>query len=230
TVMNKAREPDKILYTRLRWEDPELLFRVIEERYEVSHDKSPGSEMWGKYFCESVGGVPVKDYVVSKILPRPRDIVYLVKAAVSNAVNRRHSKVEEEDIRDAEPSYSQYAIKSILVENGISMPELESVIYEFVGGTAILSEEEVLRNIRQGLKDSAKETYALQHLIGLTFLGLEVRPGDFLFAEDPDEFRKNSVLASKLRNQRQGLQRFKVNPAFHAYLEVHDQGNSLASG
>ena len=38
-VAAAAREPDKISYTRIRWEDPELLLRVIEERYVASHGK-----------------------------------------------------------------------------------------------------------------------------------------------------------------------------------------------
>jgi hypothetical protein len=32
--------------------------------------------------------------------------------------------IEQDDIEDAEPAYSQYAVKSILVENGVTLPEL----------------------------------------------------------------------------------------------------------
>src|SRR6185437_4111526 len=51
-VQAAAKEPDKLSFTRLRWDDDELLLRVIEERYVASHgpDSDPTS-LWRKYFC-----------------------------------------------------------------------------------------------------------------------------------------------------------------------------------
>ncbi len=221
-VSEKADEPDKIFYTRLSWEDPGLLFRVIEERYEASHPDSSGEELWNKYFCKSIHGVPTKNYLISRILPRPRDIVYLVKAAVSNAVNRRHATVQQDDILDAEPSYSLYAGKSILVENGVSLPELEKILFEFAGSNAVLSEHEVRALVLKGLGDKERLDYAVNHLIGLGFLGVEIRESQFDFVEDYGEFKKSPVMARRLRSSRGAPQRLKVNPAFHAYLEIVD--------
>jgi len=197
-VLERAREADKLLYTRLTWNDPELLFRVIEERYEAyeaSHEGAAGAELWSLYFCRTVKGIPTKDYLIAKILPRPRDMVYLVKAAVSKAVNRRHSMVKEEDILDAETEYSQYALKSILVENGVTLPELESILYEFAGTAAIVTEQELRSTVLKVLGDKTRVDYAISHLIGLTFLGVETRDNQFDFVEDYSEFKKRSVVA-----------------------------------
>ncbi len=48
------------------------------------------------------------------------------KAAITTAINRKHAKVTADDILTAEKQYSQFAIDSILVENGISIRELDS--------------------------------------------------------------------------------------------------------
>ena len=125
-IVNTADEPDKISYTRLTWADPELLLRVIEERYISSHGpESDPAQMWHKYFTDQVRNVATREYLVSRILPRPRDIVYFVKAAVSFAVNRKHDRVEEKDVTDGEMQYSQYAWDSIMVENNSTIPQLE---------------------------------------------------------------------------------------------------------
>ena len=72
--------------------------------------------MWRRYFCPQVKGIPTREYLTSRILKRPRDIVYFVKAVVSFAVNRKHDRVEEKNVIDGEKQYSQYALDSILVE------------------------------------------------------------------------------------------------------------------
>jgi len=216
-----AREPDKIGYSKLSWNDPELLLRIIEERFVASHAGNvQPHEMWTRYFCPTVKGNGTKDYLLSRILPRPRDLVFFVKAAIGNAVNRGHTRVEEHDVLDAENQYSQYALDSIQVENGIGTRPLEAILYEFVGSSACQSEGQVNRVLfKAGVEASAIQR-TIDQLCALTFLGVEVNEGDFRFADDPPEHRKNWVLARKLADKRDGFVRFRVNPAFWAFLEI----------
>ena len=60
---------------------------------------------------------PVKQYLIDTILPRPRDLLYLVKTALQNAINRSHGRIEEEDLLDAEVEYSHFALNSLMAEN-----------------------------------------------------------------------------------------------------------------
>lgn len=217
-----AREPDKLSHTRLLWDDPEMLFRIVEERYKASHGPhSDPSDMWGRYFVPEVRQHPIKEYLAGRILPRPRDIVYLVKAAVSFAVNRGHERVEERDIVDAEKQYSQYAIDSIMVENGITVPQLQDVVLEFAGSDAILRESAVKAKILAARLPEPVADSVVQHLVSLTFLGQEVRPDEFVFTDDWKELRKNSVFAERLASEKGVERRYKVHPAFHAYLEIN---------
>jgi hypothetical protein len=222
-VAAAAREPDKLAYTRIRWDDSELLLRIIEERYVASHGKdSDPRVMWRNYFCPLTRGKPTRDYLTSRILSRPRDIVFLVKAAVSFAVNRKHARVEERDILDGEKQYSQYALDSILVENGITIPQLESVLFEFVGASPIISDSRVREFISKANISSDKIDGVLLHLVNLSFLGLETAEGAFAFADEPREMKKNMVLSERLVTEQGGGKRYQINPPFRAYLEVPD--------
>lgn len=223
-VASMARERDKIPFSKLSWTDSEQLLRVVEERL-VSSTNDPAitrGALWERYFDPQVNGQNTKQYFLSRILQRPRDLLFFVKAAITTAINRKHPKVEAQDILDAERQYSQFAIDSILVENGISLQELEEVIYEFAGSLVILSEEEVIAAlVRANIPADAHES-AINHLINLTFLGIETKEGEFRFSEDEQEARINSVLAAKLASDLARSSRYKINSAFCAFLQVQE--------
>jgi hypothetical protein len=214
-----ASEPDKIPYSKLQWGDRELLMRVIEERFVASHEGTvrPG-QMWERYFCKTVGGIRTRDYFASRILPRPRDLVFFVKAAMATAVNRNHTLVTEEDIRESEKQYSQFAFGSILVEDSAMEERIEDILYEFVGSSPILTEDEIASRLSKvGVSDMPR---LIELLCSVTFLGLEVRRDRFRFVEDPQEYRKALSLAQQVaRHARRGL-RFQIHYAFWAFLEV----------
>ena len=220
-VLAVTREPDKLSFIRLRWDDEELLLRIIEERYIASHGESADpSSMWRNYFCAQVRGISTREYIVRQILKRPRDIVYFVKAAVSNAVNRKHNRVEEKDILDGEKVYSQYALDSILVENGITIPQLEDVLFQFSGSMPVISETEARKTVSKAALPTEKVDYVVEHLIRLTFLGLEVGPDKFAFSDESRELKRNQALARRYAEQSNIETRMEINRAFRAYLEI----------
>ncbi len=222
-LTDAADEPDKISHTRLTWNDSELLLRIIEERYVASHGPtSDPANMWHKYFCSEVRGMPTRDYLVSRILPRPRDIVYIVKAAVSFAVNRKHDRVEQKDILDGEMQYSQYAWDSILVENSSTIPDLDKVLLEFVGGPSVLSESMVRQHISSAGIDAEKVDDVIAQLVNLTFLAVEVSRGKFAYADEKKELQKNVVLASRFAAAQGVEHRYEINAPFRAYLELKE--------
>ncbi len=220
-VMNVAREPDKIPYSRITWSDKELLLRVVEERYITSHEgQTTASELWRRYFCETVRGIPTRDYFVTQTLPRPRDLLFFVNAAVGTAINRGHTVVEERDVLDAERQYSQNALESILVETGANASCLEGIIYEFAGARAYLTYSEVAACIARAGIPEAEVEKVIGNLCALTFLGVEVNPSDFRFADDPNEYRKNLALAKRFSESSQSPVQYMINRPFWAFLEV----------
>lgn len=166
--------------------------------------------------------MPTKEYLIDRILPRPRDLLFFVKAALSIAVNRRHSKVCADDIEEAEKEYSQYALDSILVENGMTVHQIQRVIYEFMGCQKCLEGQDIENFFDKAGLDRDQHPYVLERLCALSFLGVEVSASEFRFVkdQDPQEFSKNEVLARKLVAVRGGNARYMVNKPFWAYLEV----------
>jgi hypothetical protein len=219
-IIEIAREPDKLAVTRLAWKDPEMLSRIVEMRFSASHPGAgDGSELWSRFFCPTVKGQPTKDYMLSRVLPRPRDIVYLVKGAISTAVNRGHTRIQDTDVNSAEYEYSRYAMDSIMVENSITLPQLESVLYEFVGSPAVITQPQVTQILTKAAIPSEKHRDVTEHLIGLSFLGIEIDRGQFVYSDEPRELRKNLVLAINLAIDEQS-RRYAIHPAFWAYLEI----------
>jgi len=220
-IMKYARERDKISYTRIHWDDPLLLLRVIEERFISNESFASIGDIWKTYFCTTVRGVETKDFIIQNIIPRPRDIIYVVRTALANAVNHKQSLIKEEDLIDAQYKYSKYALDSLLVENGISLENIENLIYEFIGISEIVNENEIRLAMKKSLVPLEKEKIVFNLLCDRTFIGREVNSDDFRFQYNDEDSKKYEVMSSKTAESRPDkLKRFKINKAFHSYLEI----------
>ncbi len=181
--------------------------------------------MWGKYFCETVKGKPTKEYILERIIPRPRDIIYMCKASIDEAINSEHSIVEENDILKGEKKYSQYALDSLLVEKGIRAQKLETILYEFLGATEILHRNQVLLILKDAKIEEDEFENIINVLLDLTFLGLEISHNNFIFLYNENDKLKYNILARKyVKNSREKEYRYSINRVFHSYLEIKQNG------
>ena len=221
-IRKVAHEPDKMPYSLLKWDSTELLCSIIEERFLSTFKTASGPEaLWNQYFCPTVNEISTRDYILETILKRPRDIIFFVNAAVTTAINGRHPRIEEEDILVAEKEYSQYAFESVNVENTLPDINLEDVLYEFVGMSAILTRSEVLDTLQDaGLSDEEKIEQMIEVLHDLTFLGMEVEEDTFVFSDAPEESRKNKTRARRFARKKGQEERFQIHRAFQAFLET----------
>ena len=222
-IRRVAREPDKMPYSLLRWDDTELLCSVIEERFISSFEIPPDpTSLWQQYFCPTVNGIPTREYITSTILKRPRDIIYLVSVAVMTAINRRRIRIEEEDIIEAEKMYSQYVFESVNVENTSPDIDLEKVLSAFFGVPTVLTKREVLEALRfAGISDEMIEP-TIDILRDLTFLGSKIDENQFVFSDAPEESRKNKILAQRFAMANPDEEHFQIHRAFQAFLETKE--------
>jgi hypothetical protein len=139
-----------------------------------------------------------------------------------SAVNSGHQEITEEDVLRAEVAYSQFVCDVVRVENGISVQQLESILYEFAGSDARISETEVATRIGAAGVPPERTGYVIDRLRDLSFLGLEVGEGEFRYSESPDEARLVEALSSRFRRDTGQERDFEVHPAFRAYLEIAD--------
>lgn len=218
-VMSHASERDKIPTMYLSWNEPQLLFRVIENRIQYSkYGVTSPDALWKQYFCSEVEGVPVKTFISNLILPRPRDIIYLIKSALQEAVNRGHSKVEEEDFKSAEHSYSEYALHSLFPENGGRIDDLESILYEFAGEESIISQEDLESCLKRSSNDEIDKLIDI--LCEITFLGKEIRENKFEYYSEKRPRKVTDRLAERYADKKSSSIRYQINSAFHSYLGI----------
>ena len=137
------------------------------------------------------------------------------------AVNRAHTRIDESDILGGENEYSRFALNSLIVEAVVKIPEVENLLMYFVQSSEIITESDILSKlIRAAIPEASKEL-VIEWLARLTFIGFEAAPNRFDFLYDEQDLRKLSAMARKTSDETTGgLRRFRIHPAFHAFLEI----------
>jgi len=229
-VMTKyAREPDKINPQTIQWHDEELLIRVLEDRYAANRKRRSSDaerELWSELFCPEVHGLPTRDYFLWRALPRPRDIVFLGNAALTTAIDRRHSEVLAQDFAFAEKVYSRFAVEALIVESEAQGFDLEEILFEFAGLDATISTADLTSVLSSTTDPAAIERW----LVRTSFLGLETRDGSFVHVEGESEARKKLKAANRLSTRMERELRYRVHPAFRPYLDIGDDDLLLEDG
>jgi hypothetical protein len=218
-LIRVAREPDKIKAASITWDNRELLFRVIDQRFIASVEAEPG-ELWTRFICATVDEVPTRDYLFDRVLPRPRDLLFLINSAMANAVNAGHQLVLADDIKSAERTYSRFAFEAALVANSITTNKLEELLYEFVGSPALITEQDIQSAlVRAGIPADVK-TDVTDHLLALQFIGREIGQDKFSYESEGPSAKVTAVLARKAAAAHGGLARYRIHPAFCPFLEI----------
>jgi hypothetical protein len=222
-VLRVAVEPDKVPVSRLSWARDEMLARVVEERFVAARaGKAEAPELWSEYFAPTVRGLPARDYILSRVLPRPRDIIFWCGAAISGAINRGHSRVEEADVLAGEEEYSKFAFDAVQVEDlGARIP-LRDAMYGLVGEISHPTEERVRADFGPMELSEADLSELVQRLVGLGVFGLETHPGQFDYPEDEDERRRDLALTDRLVETSGCGRRFEIHPAYRAFLGIDE--------
>ena len=153
-------------------------------------------------------------------MKRPRDIIYFVNHAVTTAINRRHTRIEEEDIIAAEKQYSRYVFESVDAENTLTDISLEDVIFGFAGMPVTLFKSEVVEVLKSAEVSEEKTETMIDFLHDLTFLGLEIEVDHFVFSDAPEDSLKNKIKARRFAEKKKQEERFQIHRAFRAYLEI----------
>jgi hypothetical protein len=216
-----ASEQDKFPLQRIYWDDPELLARVLDQR--IVHAMPPeftASAIWSHLFPSEVVGLPIRDFITRSVLPRPRDIIYLVGSAVDGAVNRGHQAVTPDDLLNARIRYSEFVFRSILAEDDPRKGKLESVLLEFAGAPKTVRLSDVRSRIqRAGVSESDIDFY-IDLLCDVSFLGIQTTQG-FSYALHESERRLMREVASRLATELGwGEESYQVNAAFYHILQI----------
>lgn len=221
-LLSNAREPDKIEYTRLIWNDPEVLFRLIDKRIDyLSHSSSiDGKKFWDQYITPNVNGQTAKEFMSNCIIPRPRDLIFFINSAKNNAVAKGHTYINENDLKAAYGEYSNWVFQSLMVENGITIDQLKEFFYHIVGEKSILTYDKIVEVMsKTSISNELPEQtdYFISHLCSLSFIGREIKKDEFYFDYGYEIDDKKLFQAKKYNSNR-----FKIHQAFIPYMECED--------
>lgn len=218
-IKKYAPEADKLQISKMVWNDNELLLRVVEERLAQGND----IDVWEEYFCKEIDGLPIKDYLIKSVLPKPRDLIYLVSMAIENAKNRKHSIVEENDIKDAVEKYSEFAFQTLITELQIEFPKIENFLLELLGVQSIIDQEKLQSYAMNVGIDSREFDGYVSMLCQMLFFGMEIKNNEFQFCYDIENYKKYKILSNRVALS-SGLTKYKIHPAFHKALMIDSYG------
>lgn len=197
----------------LDWNDPEVFKEILRRRIGPStglHDSS-FDELWALFFDLQVRGQSSFDYILSRTLMRPREVIRFVRECIDVAINRNRDRVTEEDILYAEQSYSEDALVDITLEMKDVKPEYADVPYSFIGVPITLTRGQVEAKLREVQIAGDQLESVIQLLLWFGFLGIYV---------SEDEERYAFQFQHNVKRMQAGLNdvAYCIHPAFRAAL------------
>ena len=104
-------------FLRMEWTRTNLK-HLVAERLSTAADQSNDDDdaTWSDIFGEKVSGMPASDYILSRALPRPRDVLDFCQKSIDQAQRNGHGIVTEQDILDGETSFSESLFWSVAAE------------------------------------------------------------------------------------------------------------------
>ena len=119
---------------RMDWTRTNLKHLVAERiSNSAGHVNKNDDDTWSAIFPEAVDGRTAVDYIISKTLPRPRDVLDFCQKAIDQAQRNGHKVVTSQDILDGEISFSEGVFWSLSSEFKGLYPQLGEVLVEFAG-------------------------------------------------------------------------------------------------
>lgn len=117
---------------RMEW-TPANLHHLVATRLALTVSGENDEDAWAAIFPEPVKNVAASKYILTRSLPRPRDVLNLCQKAIDHAQRNGHTYVTAEDILDGEKSFSETLFYSVASEFKGIYPDLEEVLIEFAG-------------------------------------------------------------------------------------------------
>jgi hypothetical protein len=106
----------------------------------------------------------------------------------------------------------------LLVESEAEGFDLEEALYEFAGVDSMMTLGQL-----EGLLNQYENASVIRDwLIRTSFLGIEVKSGEFIYVEGETDARRQLRVAKRFADRSSAEGRFRVHPAFRAFLEVRD--------
>lgn len=199
---------------KVDWSDRQQLTHLLKQRVICKFEGAEASEAWDAFNGGSEGP-STTDRLIDTSLYRPRFLIEGAERVLSFAINRGHSKVEEQDVSSAIERMSLYLVSEFSLEMRNVAGTPADIFYGFIGTTGLLTHDEVAKIISQRWP-SLDEEFTIDLLIWYGFLGVVGSSEEPVFIYDRAyDFRR--LLAERPPQPEDRM--YAVNGAFLKGLE-----------
>ena len=213
-------------FWRMEWTTPNLK-HLVAARLSIGTDIQDEDDetIWSAVFPETIQGMNSADYILSRVLPRPRDVLGLCQAAIDQAQLNGHPSVTAQDILDGEKRFANSFGKSLAAEFKGLYPDLEDVLFEFAEVPTVMSWTEFEEYANEAIH---KQEPVLKEWVGSYGLS-PISVADTLFqigviglaapTSNQAHFRNGRTFGETWRDASPGPS-VHIHPAFFTYLDV----------
>ena len=213
-------EQDKLPIERVLWTERDQLLNLLNQRLlQNTPTHVSDQDIWNRLFPEDVVGVSPVEFVFRTTLPRPRDVIYMVKTAINNAINRQHDKVLPEDLLDAREQYSEFVFRSVLAEDDPQRNKLQAILYEFAGATRTVTNSDIRQRMLSAKVKVGDSDWYIDLLCDIGFLGIPTKKG-FRYSREEGERSMLREISRRLATRSAIEETFEINPAFYQVLQI----------
>jgi hypothetical protein len=210
---------------RISWVENDLK-RLIAMRGKISANiigfepEQEVNKVWGILFESQVNGVDSFKYIVDRTLKRPREVIQFCNLALSIAQDKQHSRITQEDILEAESTYSAWKIDDLINEYKVQYPFLKDLLAIFQGFESSFTKKQFEIRYEQArpllVKRFAKlseldSNVIVQILFTIGFLGGRIQEKDVYIYDGQERYK---IVLPNIEN----LEILVVHPAFHRGL------------
>jgi hypothetical protein len=135
---------------RIDWSDARLCELALTRARVSLGEQLTDEQFWGEVMPEP----SAKDYVLRRVLPRPRDIIQFLNAARDVAYGKGEKRISRASLLEAELTFSQWKLQDLAKEYGVTYPYLDRLFLMFQSSAYRVSRPMIARRfapLRAGL-------------------------------------------------------------------------------
>jgi hypothetical protein len=200
----------------LDWNDYDLFKDILHRRITYSTQiNQPFDVLWPFFFDTHVKGQESFSYILERTLMRPREVLRFTRASITTALNRGHDKVTEDDILQAERSYSLDLLGDMSFELKDVDPHFADLPYIFIGSATLFSRQDLEKKLADAYFLGEMGIRAIDLLLWFGFLGISVGQDEEAYSY---QFQHDQKLMSNLSKNPV----YCINPGFRKALGCID--------
>ena len=217
-LVGETSDRGKEVKALLDWSDSDALRELLRRRliHNGLDEETSFTKIWGEIAVSHVDGQESSQYLIDRCLMRPRELIDAVNHCRGYALNRGHGIIEEADIRDGMRIHSQDLAQEISYEIRDISSIFEDILYLFIGVRESLSYANLIEILDEFAIKQERWDELIDLLLWYGVLGVEISREDVRFIFSVNYNMK--LLRGLFRKQKTPL--FRINPAFHAGLEI----------